>query len=659
MGRGFLAGSLWGLLIGAAVIALTSQLSDYRDLRPPAVADAAPGPADTPESGEGAMVAARDDTPVSDEARETGTLAETEADATPMAPEDPAEPAEVAADAPDAPEAPGSEVADLPETGAEAPPPGTSEAAALSEAPTSDTPVVAEEITRTPPPQVPSDVAELPNAPETGDAPQIAAGTDDALANQALAMVQEPDADTPLTQGLDAPDEPVTAAAPALSTPPKPAPRAEAPETEVAALDRPEADALDTPETSAEAPVVATEPPEETVVEEVVEEPVEPEAPVVVEAEPEPTVEPEAEVVAEETPSEETTPASDETAVAVVEEQPEAAPVAEEPAQDAASSETDVIEIIRRGTQSEDAAAPQTVEVDQPETGAETAEMAPSGEEPSILETDSGTVGNLADNVRVGRLVTIERVSPEEGAAAEAAAAAETASAEIADETAMELPEDALRRHAAVFEAPEDLPVLSVVLIHEGNVSGLDTFPVPVSFAVDASKPSAAQIASGFRSAGREVVLIPNLPARASPGDVEQALQINLGEVPEAVALMDLPSASFQSSRAAIAQVVAAASQTGHGVVTFPRGLNSAQQLADRSGVQAALVFRDLDGDGQPAGAIARALDQAVLRARPGEPVVLVGRTRPETLRAIANWATSSKAANVSLAPVSTALLSQ
>ncbi len=702
MGRGFLAGSFWGLLIGAAVVALTSQLTDYRDLRPPAVADAAPGPGTAPGADDGVAVAAADgDTPVADgtatqpEVPSTDTaevatdapdpvMSEAEPAEQPAAPgSDTAPSTEVAeteaapeADAPDAladagadaapadpvapeapdvtvveaPEAPATDDATLPETRAEAPQPeGGAAPTAMADAPTADTPIAGDDVTRAAPPNVPSQVAGLSDAPTRSAAPNVARGTDSALTDQVVAMVVAPPADAPVTSGLDAPDEPVAAAAPALSTPPKPAPRTDRPATESADAEGTATTETDQPAETAEAPADDNTPPAA------------PEAstPVVVadaqEATPEaPAPEPETIAEADDTTAPPAAPDSDQADSVAA-----ATPEVTAPEED---SGTDVIEIIRRGGQTEDEqtpapAEPVIVEVTpdaDSDAGGEDIAMAPATEEPGIVQPESRTVGNLADNVRVGRLVTI-------GDDAEAAPEAEVEEAAVEVETAV--PEEgggnALRQNASAFEAPDGLPILSVVLIHEGSIPNLDTFPVPVSYAVDASRPGAADLARSYRAAGREVVLIPNLPARASPGDVEQALQINLGQIPQAVALMDLPSASFQSSRAAIAQVVAAAAETGHGVVTFPRGLNSAQQLADRSGVSAAVVFRDIDGDGQPSGAISRSLDQAVLRARPGQPVILVGRTRPDTLRALADWAQGSRAASVALAPVSTALLSQ
>jgi polysaccharide deacetylase 2 family uncharacterized protein YibQ len=171
---------------------------------------------------------------------------------------------------------------------------------------------------------------------------------------------------------------------------------------------------------------------------------------------------------------------------------------------------------------------------------------------------------------------------------------------------------------------------------------------------VDAGLLEAGAIADAYRAAGREIVLVPTLPPGAAPADVEVALQVNFDVIPEAVALMDLPDGGFQAERQAVAQVVAAISATGHGLVTFPRGLNMAQQMADRAGVPARPVFRMLEaGD---TDAALRTLDQAAFRARQEGTVILVGEAEPATVEAIRRWAEANRAGDVLFAPISAAL---
>ncbi len=225
---------------------------------------------------------------------------------------------------------------------------------------------------------------------------------------------------------------------------------------------------------------------------------------------------------------------------------------------------------------------------------------------------------------------------------------------------AMDQRAPALTRNAVEFENPESSPLISLILLHDGDAlpsteTGLD-LPAPVSFAVSGASPMAAQIASAYRAAGREVILIPSLPPGAAATDVEVALQVNFDTVPEAVAVMDAPDTGFQSERTAVSQVVLALVDTGHGLVTYPRGLNTAQQLAARAGVAAGEVFRILDGRGESAGAIGRMLDRAAFRARQEGAVILVGHTRPETVAAVRDWAFANAQNSVALAPISAVL---
>lgn len=285
---------------------------------------------------------------------------------------------------------------------------------------------------------------------------------------------------------------------------------------------------------------------------------------------------------------------------------------------------------------------------------------APPPNAPEAEDQQDETPGRAVVSAMPGeRAGTLPGTLP--GAAADPAAPAP----DVADEAAVAGPggAGALETFRTPFDAEADGAILSVVLMvpSEGveSVDALAALPVPVSYAIDALAPDARQTADTLRAAGRELLMVPSLPEGATPTDVEVALQANLSAVPEAVAFIDLPDASFQTDRTAVAQLVAAASASGHGLVTFPRGLNTAQQIARRDGVPSGLVFRDIDGEGQDADTIYRTLDQAAFRARQEGAVILVGRARPETLAVLTEWALGTRAASVSLAPVSAAILAQ
>src|SRR6056297_1350783 len=217
----------------------------------------------------------------------------------------------------------------------------------------------------------------------------------------------------------------------------------------------------------------------------------------------------------------------------------------------------------------------------------------------------------------------------------------------------------ALAAHRRSFEAEDGLARIAVVLVHESaappDAAALSELPEEVSFAVDGGSANAAEIADAYRAAGREVVLIPTIPAGARPQDVEVALQANLRAVDEAVAVMDHGDAGFQSDRQAVGQVIRAIADTGHGLITAPQGLNTAQQIAGRFDVPASLIFDDL-GAGVDANAVSRALDRAAFRARLEEGVIVLGRADPATIEGLGDWLQGRNARSLALAPVSAVL---
>lgn len=217
----------------------------------------------------------------------------------------------------------------------------------------------------------------------------------------------------------------------------------------------------------------------------------------------------------------------------------------------------------------------------------------------------------------------------------------------------------ALVAHARAFEAEPGRARLAVVLLHESaappDPASLASLPPDVSFAVDGGSANAAAIARAYRAAGREVVLVPSIPAGATPQDVEVALAANFAAVSEAVAVMDTGETGFQNDRATVGQVIAVIADTGHGLITAPRGLNTAQQIAGRFDVPAMLIFDNL-GAGGDAGAVSRALDRAAFRARQEAGVVIVGRAEPATIEGLGDWLRGRNAQSLALAPVSAVL---
>lgn len=250
----------------------------------------------------------------------------------------------------------------------------------------------------------------------------------------------------------------------------------------------------------------------------------------------------------------------------------------------------------------------------------------------------SGTIGDLAENVTTDRLPSVT----DEAANSEA-----------------DLPP--LQKFAVPFSNPEGKPLMAIVLIDDGQSpishEALADFPYPVSYAVDAGWPGAAEAAEEYRAAGLEVLAMADLPPGASASDAEVAMQVYLSNVPGAVAVMEGTGSGLQSSRAATEQLIPILKESGHGLVLFSEGLDTARKLIAREGVPVASVFRDFDAKGQNATVIRRFLDQAAFKAGQEQGgVIMVGRLRAETVSALLLWGLQDRAGSVALAPVSAVL---
>ena len=222
---------------------------------------------------------------------------------------------------------------------------------------------------------------------------------------------------------------------------------------------------------------------------------------------------------------------------------------------------------------------------------------------------------------------------------------------------------DALERFAAAHDNSDGKPLLSVVLIDDGAMPGasaaLAGLPFPVTIALDPSAPDAAAKMAAYRAAGVEVAALINLPGGAAPSDVEVAFAAYFAVLPEAVLVLDNGEGGLQSDIEVTRQAMEILAADGRALVSVSQGLNQAMREAERAQVPAAVVYRDLDSEGQDARVIRRFLDQAAFRARQQSGVVLLGRVRPDTISALILWGTANRAGQVSVAPVSAVLLAQ
>ncbi|WP_375258128.1 divergent polysaccharide deacetylase family protein [Citreimonas sp.] len=214
--------------------------------------------------------------------------------------------------------------------------------------------------------------------------------------------------------------------------------------------------------------------------------------------------------------------------------------------------------------------------------------------------------------------------------------------------------------NAAEAEVADEMPLMAVLLIDDGRgplgPDALQAFPFPVSFAIDPSHPNAARAAQAYRDLGFEVLALADLPDGASPQDVEVTLAGALDAVPQAVAILEAPDGGLQAGNDLAEQVASFLSASGHGLVSTPNGLNTAQQIAARDGVPSTTLFRDFDGEGQDARVIRRFLDQGAFRARQEGATVMLGRLRADTISALVLWGLQDRAQSVALVPISVVL---
>lgn len=268
-----------------------------------------------------------------------------------------------------------------------------------------------------------------------------------------------------------------------------------------------------------------------------------------------------------------------------------------------------------------------------------------------ILPDKEGTT------VRVNRLPT---VGSQPVSAPATALAAFDAPATNPD-TSMAAP---VMRFASKELFPSDRPRMAIVLIDQGaplsagapGFSALRALDYPVSVAVDSGLADARQRMQAYRGAGLEVLAAVDFPQGAQAQDVEVSLGVALSRVPEALAVLHGSSAKAETPFGISGHLAAYLADSGHGLVLQNRGLNTAQRIAERSGVPAAVVFRDIDAEDGSPDAILRLLDQGAFRARQGSGVVMLGRLRPQTLAALRRWASEDRAGEVSLVPLSQVL---
>lgn len=216
----------------------------------------------------------------------------------------------------------------------------------------------------------------------------------------------------------------------------------------------------------------------------------------------------------------------------------------------------------------------------------------------------------------------------------------------------------AIEQFAVGFE-PNGGPMVALVLIDlEQNIIAADlaALPFPVTVALNPTHPRASERMQELRGAGLEVVTLAPLPAGATPADVEVSFQEFLRSVPQSVAVLDSSEAVIQQSRPRAVQVVDILAATGHGLITYDAGLNTALQVARAADVPAATVLREFDKGTQNVAAMKRFLDDGAFRAGQSGAEILVGQLRADAIAALVEWSLGSRGQSIQIAPVSAVL---
>jgi polysaccharide deacetylase 2 family uncharacterized protein YibQ len=380
-----------------------------------------------------------------------------------------------------------------------------------------------------------------------------------------------------------------------------------------------------TPEANSKEPV--TEQPAVEVVEEVKKvetpkaEPVvaEPEQPVVV-----------AEPVEEKQPVVET--AEPQAPAIVVEEEPEVAPVVQV-----------------EETQPELAEVPKTVTLPTIDT------TKPVDEPAAVVEESAADTGITVGKKPSSNLPTITQEAPNE----------------VVEEVTQENIEDAAADNALEFNATDferdERPLLGVILLDIGadglDVDKLKKLNAPITIAILADASDASERALEYNDAGFEVIAMVSddnddaLNKANNAAQVQNALDVTFSNVPHAIGLMDNEQGSLQKNNRMSGEIVNSLKATGHGLVTFAKGLNAIDRVAGAAGVRSAKIERAIDAKGEGKIQMVRYLDRASLDAGRDGSVIILGTTTKETVATIAVWLLSSKGQNLAIAPASAVLL--
>ncbi|MBA4350514.1 MAG: hypothetical protein C0427_04615 [Rhodobacter sp.] len=277
---------------------------------------------------------------------------------------------------------------------------------------------------------------------------------------------------------------------------------------------------------------------------------------------------------------------------------------------------------------------------------------------PGAAAQDQDAAEGLALAVPGVRTDRLPRIGDDVAPAEEGVEAEEAETALLPEAALGTTPLELFRRD---FDNPDAKPLFAIILIDDGipaeERARLAALPFAVSFALDPLAPHSADAARVYREAGQEVLMLASgIPQGATASDLEQTFQALDMAMPEAVAVLDRVEGGFQDTLDLARQAVPIVAEQGRGILTYDRGLNSADQVARREGVPRATIFRVLDGDSESIPKMRNYLDRAAFKAAQEGRVLVIGRAQADTVAAILEWTVEGRAASVALAPVSAVL---
>ncbi|MDC3309735.1 divergent polysaccharide deacetylase family protein [bacterium] len=221
----------------------------------------------------------------------------------------------------------------------------------------------------------------------------------------------------------------------------------------------------------------------------------------------------------------------------------------------------------------------------------------------------------------------------------------------------------ALFDFAQDFKADPKLPKMSIILLDDGthniNLDILEAFPYPITFALAPSWKGAAAAMKNYRRRDFEVIVLAEFADDVIPEEARILLQNDLRRLPEAVAVMEAYQGSLRARPAMLERITKLIKSTGHGLVLLPKALGTVNALVVKTGVQTATISQRLDDKDQNARQIRKILDQAILKARNDGAVIVIGKFRYETIKALMLWGLQDRVNHVALAPISALLLDQ